>query len=89
MYNASIADPYFTMVAPAPGQTPVFTALWFSGTNKWMFNGIKVQSLAAATIGNNYLIEITNQGPTHETSDIVFENMTISSQDDVKLPCRR
>jgi Right handed beta helix region len=83
MYNTSIADPYFTMVAAAPGQTPVFASLFISGTNKWIFNGIKVQSLAAATIGNNYLIEINNYGQTHQTSDIVFENMTISSQDDI------
>jgi hypothetical protein len=83
MYNTLIENPNFTMVAAAPGQTPVFAALDIAGTNKWMFNGIKVQSLAAATIGHNYLIEITNGGPTLQTSDIVFENMTISSQDDV------
>jgi hypothetical protein len=71
------------MVAAAPGQTPVFTSLYISGTNKWIFHGIKVQSLAGAAIENNYLIQITNYGPTHQTSDIVFENMTLSSQDDV------
>jgi hypothetical protein len=83
MYNAPIENPYFTKVAAAPGQTPVFTSLFLSATNKWMFDGIKVQSLAAAAIENLPLVEVKNQGPTLQTSDIIFENMTISSQDDI------
>ena len=52
-------------------------------TNMWAFNGLKVQSLEAAAHSTSALVEIKDQGASYPTSNIVFENMTISSQDDV------
>ena len=47
-----------------------------------MFNGIKVQSLAGANGNNNgALISIFDQGPSHPTTDILLENLLISSAD--------
>jgi parallel beta helix pectate lyase-like protein len=70
-------------VAAAPGQTPVLTSLFVAETNKWRFNGLKVQSLKPAALSNNYLVTIKDGGASLPTSDIVLENMSISSQDNV------
>jgi hypothetical protein len=71
----------FVTVQAAPGQTPVFTTLLLDRTNKWVFNAIKVQSLYGANGNNNALVLLTDQGPSYPTTDIVFENMLISSAD--------
>jgi Right handed beta helix region len=71
----------FVTVEAAPGQTPVFTTLWIQRTNKWVFNGIKVQSLYGANGNYNALVMITDQGPSYPTTDIVLENLLISSAD--------
>jgi hypothetical protein len=76
-YNLPTTNSDFVTVQAAPGQTPVFTTLLIDRTNKWVFNGIKVQSL----FGNKWLIAITDQGATYPTSDIILENMEISSAD--------
>jgi len=84
-YNTEISNSSFVTVAAAPGQTPVLTALGLCSTSMWAFHGLKVQSLEAAATATSYLVSVTDQAqaPGFPTSNIVFENMTISSQDDV------
>ena len=82
-HNAEISNPAFVTVAAAPGQKPVLTSLFLCATNMWAFNGLKVQSLQSAALSNLALVEVKDQGASYPTSNIVFENMTISSQDDV------
>jgi hypothetical protein len=83
VYNTEIANSAFVTVAAAPGQTPVLTSLFIAGTNYWAFNGLKVQSLVGAAVGGYWLVDIDDFSPTFPTSNIVLENMTISSQDNV------
>ncbi len=82
-YNLSTTNSDFVTVeaGPTPGQVPVFTTLWIWSTNKWVFNGIKVQSLFGANNNFNALISIFDQGPSYPTTDIVLENLLISSAD--------
>lgn len=82
--SSEISNSDFVTVAAAPGQTPVLTSLFVSGTNKWVFNGLKVQSLQPAAHSGNALVTVKDGGATFPTSDIVLENMTISSQDNVR-----
>jgi hypothetical protein len=67
--------------APTPGQVPVFTTLYIRSTNKWVFNGIKVQSIVGTNNNGNALVTLTDQGPSYPTTDIVLENLLISSAD--------
>ena len=46
-----------------------------------MFNAIKVQSLIGTNGNAQALITITDQGPSFPTTDIILENMQISSAD--------
>jgi hypothetical protein len=82
-YNSEISNSSFVTVAAAPGQTPVLSSLFAWSTNMWAFVGLKVQSLQAANLSGYALVEVKDQGPTYPTSNIVFEKMTISSQDNV------
>jgi hypothetical protein len=75
-----VSNSAFVTVAAAPGQTPVLTSLFVGETNKWVFNGLKVQSLGSGVT----LVQIKDAGATLPTSDIVLENLTISSQDNAK-----
>ena len=79
-----ISNSDFVTVAAAPGQTPVLTSLFVGETNKWVFNGLKVQSLQTAGRGANALVQIKDAGATLQTSNIVLENMIISSQDNAE-----
>jgi hypothetical protein len=81
---AEISNSDFVTVQAAPGQVPVLTSLLVSSTNKWVFNALKVQSLQAAARSGLTLVEIKDGGAALPTSDIVFENMSISSQDDAE-----
>jgi hypothetical protein len=71
----------FVTVEAAPGQTPVFTTLLLDRTNKWVFDAIKVQSLMGTNGNSQPLVSLTDQGPAYPTTDIIFENMQISSAD--------
>ena len=82
--SPEISNYDFVTVAAAPGQTPVLTSLFIGETNKWVFNGLKVQSLQPAARSGNALVQIKDAGATLPTSDIVLENLTISSQDNAK-----
>jgi hypothetical protein len=77
-----MSNPEFVTIAAAPGQTPVLTSLTISSVDNLAFNGLKVQRLSP----NLYapaLIRVADQGASYPTSNIVFENMTMSSQDNV------
>ena len=82
--SPEISNSDFVTVAAAPEQTPILTSLFIGETNKWVFHGLKVQSLQPAALSGNALVQIKDAGATLPTSDIVLENMTISSQDNVK-----
>jgi hypothetical protein len=84
IWNAPIANSDFITVAAAPGQTPVLTSILVAGTNKWVFSGLKVQSLQAVARSGNALVVVKDGGATHPTSDIVLQNMIVSSQDNAK-----
>jgi hypothetical protein len=81
--TAKIANSDFVTIAAAPAQTPVLTSLLVAATNKWVFNGLKVQSLQAAAHSGNALVTVKDGGAALPTSDIVLENMIVSSQDNV------
>jgi hypothetical protein len=81
---AEISNTSFVTVAAAPGQTPVLTSLFIGETHMWLFDGLKVQSLQPAARSGNALVQIKDGGATFPTSDIVLENMTISSQDNAE-----
>ncbi len=80
-YMQQVVNPSFVTVEAAPGQTPVFSTLFIRSTNKWVFNGIKVQSLLGTNNNKQALVTVTDQGAAHPTSDIILENMQISSAD--------
>ena len=80
-FNLRTTNSDFVTVEAAPGQTPVFSTLILQRTNKWVFNGIKVQSLMGANGNNQGLVSITDQGASYPTTDIVLQNMQISSAD--------
>jgi Right handed beta helix region len=80
-FNLETANSDFVTVQAAPGQTPVFTTLYIESSNKWVFNAIKVQSLMQAGSGIGTLITVTDQGASLPTTDIILENMQISSAD--------
>jgi hypothetical protein len=83
-YAAEISNSAFVSVEAAPGQTPILTSLLVAATNNWAFNGLKVQSLQPAARSGNALVEIKDGGADFPTSNIVLENMSISSQDNAE-----
>ena len=84
-YNLSTTNSDFVTVeaGPTPGQVPVFSSLFIDRTSKWVFNGIKVQSLLGANGNVNHALDLDafDQGPSYPTTDIVLENLLISSAD--------
>jgi parallel beta-helix repeat protein len=80
-YMQQIVNPSFVTVEAAPGQSPLFTTLYIRSTNKWVFKGVKVQSLIGTNNNKQALVTVTDQGAPHPTSDIILENMEISSAD--------
>jgi Right handed beta helix region len=82
--GALISNSAFVTIQAAPGQTPVLTSLYLAGTNDWAFNGLKVQSLGPASLSGNALVSVKDGGAGYPTSNIVFQNMSISSQDDAE-----
>jgi hypothetical protein len=81
VYSIQTPNPDFVTVEAAPGQTPVFSTLYIRSTNKWVFDGVKVQSLWGTNNNKRALVTVTDQGAAHPTSDIILENMKISSAD--------
>ena len=62
VWAAEISNSAFVTIAAAPGQTPVLTSLFVSGTNEWVFNGLKVQSLQPTALSGNALVEVNDGG---------------------------
>lgn len=81
-YSLRVVNPSFVTVEAAPGQAPVFSILYIRSTNKWVFKGVKVQSLLGANNNTLPLVTVTDQGASLPTSDIILENMQVSSADD-------
>ena len=73
-YLQQVVNPSFVTVEAAPGQTPVFSTLYIRSTNKWVFKGIKVQSLLGTNNNKQALVSVTDQGASLPTSDIILEN---------------
>jgi hypothetical protein len=80
-YLQQVVNPSFVTVEAAPGQTPVFLTLYIRSTNKWVFKGIKVQSLWGTNNNKQGLVSVTDQGASLPTSDIILQNMEISTAD--------
>ena len=80
-YLHQVVNPSFVTVEAAPGQTPVFSTLYIRSTNKWVFNGIKVQSLLGTNNNRQSLVAVGDQGAALPTSNIVLTNMLVSSAD--------
>jgi hypothetical protein len=80
-YNNPTINSDWVTVQAVVGQTPVFSTLYIRLTNKWVFDGVKVQSLAGANGNSQPLVTVTDQGRSHPTTDIVLRNLQISSAD--------
>jgi hypothetical protein len=80
-YLQQVVNPSFVTVEAAPGQAPVFLTLYIRSTTKWVFKGIKVQSLFGTNNNKQNLVTVTDQGAARLTSDIILENMQVSSAD--------
>jgi hypothetical protein len=80
-FNLPTTNSDFVTVEAASGQVPVFTTLGIDRTNKWVFNAIKVESLFGTNGNTQPLVFLTDQGASFPTTDIIFENMLISSAD--------
>ena len=80
-FNSPTTNSDFVTVEAALGQTPVFTTLLLDRTSKWVFDAIKVQSLMGTDGNTQALVGLADQGPAYPTTDIIFENMQISSAD--------
>jgi hypothetical protein len=80
-YLQQVVNPSFVTVEAAPGQAPVFLTLYIRSTTKWVFKGIKVQSLFGTKNNKQNLVTVTDQGAARPTSDIILENMQVSSAD--------
>jgi hypothetical protein len=79
-FGLETANSDFVTIEGASGQTPVFTTLTINATNKWVFNSVKVQSLMNAS-NTGPLISVMDQGASFPTTDIILENLQISSAD--------
>src|SRR6202789_3915992 len=83
-YLQQVVNPSFVTVEAAPGQRPVFSTLYIRSTNKWVFKGIKVQSVVGTNNNKQPLVSITDQGASFPTHDIILENMEISTADNTE-----
>jgi Right handed beta helix region len=80
-YLQQVVNPSFVTVDAAPGQTPLFSTLYIRSTNKWVFKGVKVQSLFGTNNNKQALVTVTDQGASLPTADIILDNMQISTAD--------
>jgi hypothetical protein len=80
-YMQQVVNPSFVTVEAAPGQAPVFLTLYIRSTNKWVFKGIKVQSSFGTSNNTRGLVTVSDQGASLPTTDIILENLQISTAD--------
>jgi parallel beta-helix repeat protein len=81
-YNSETVNSDFVTFKAAPGQTPQFDSLTISRAQKFIFDGIKVQSVSSPS--GNYgasLVTINDQGASYPTSDIILANLDVSALD--------
>ena len=79
-YAVGIVNSSYLTIAAAPGATPILQNIDITGSKGFSFNGLKVQSLRPASFGG-FLILVGDQGASWPTENIVFQHMTINSQD--------
>jgi hypothetical protein len=80
-YLQQVANTSFVTVKAVPGETPVFSTLYIRSTNKWVFDGIKVQSFSGTNNNKQAPVTVTDQGASLPTADIILENMQIGTAD--------
>ena len=83
-YLQQVVNPSFVTVEAAPGQAPVFLTLYIRSTTKWVFKGIKVQSLFGTNNNKQSLVTVSDQGASLPTSDIILQNLQISTADNTE-----
>jgi hypothetical protein len=81
-YLQQVVNLSFVTIEAAPGQAPVFSTLYMRSTNKWVFRGIKVQSLFGTNNNKQALVTVSDQGASLPTADIILESVQVSSADD-------
>lgn len=81
-YETPTLNTDWVTVEAAPGQTPVFTTLSIGNTTKWLFVGVKVQSALGTNGNTKALVTVSDGGASWPTSNIVLENLDVSSVDD-------
>jgi hypothetical protein len=82
--GVSTANSDWVTVQAAPGALPVFSGLTMSGTNKWIFNGVKITGVVPTVRGPfpPALLAVSDQGAAIPTTDIIFNGMQLSTVDD-------
>ena len=68
-------------VTAAPGASPVLTGVSLTGTNNWRFTNLKFQDSQVSTDGGPPMILVNGAAAPATTHDIVFDNITVSSND--------
>jgi hypothetical protein len=81
-YMLPLVNSDWITIEAARGQTPVFSTLYIRSTNKWVFKGVKVQSVYRVPVNSGALVTIGDQGAAYPTTDIIFDSMQLSSVDD-------
>jgi hypothetical protein len=80
-YGLNTVNSDFVVIEAGVGQTPLFSTLYIRSTNRWVFKGIKVQSLSGTNNNKKPLVTVGDQGAQLPTTDIIFQNMELSSAD--------
>ena len=73
----------FITVAAAPGQAPLLKSLIVQGASKWIFQGLKVQSLKTPATTYVSLVTISAHSWIGPVTDIIFDHNVVDSQDDI------
>ncbi len=74
VYGQTIVNPAPVTFSAAPGCTPVISSIRVSGSNNWVFRGLKVQGLVDS---GRWLVNIAS-----DASDVVLDDLDVSSIDD-------
>ncbi len=82
IYNTASPNSDWVTIKAATGQTPVFQSLYMRSTNKLVFDGLTVRSIWGTNGSRFGLISVYDQGANLATTDIIFNNMALSSAAD-------
>jgi hypothetical protein len=80
IYGASVANPAFVTIAAAPGQTPVLSTLAAVSSSRFVFSGLKIQSLGLGASGRG-LVTIGDWGAAVPASNLILDHLTVSAAD--------